>query len=153
MQDQNFYGVYSTTLKYILDSEYEIVIATKNVYAKNLLNNEENIIEERHKEKITLTVLKKDKKEKFKNMIKEYNGKVCIIGNNLSDDILNSYRIKAPFIYIGKSKIINYILKMINFFSFKLGIESMYNRGIQFKEIEKIKEIFNLESGIKENEV
>ncbi len=132
-------------LKPILDSGYKIVIATKNVYAKNLLNSEENAIEKRHKDKLTLTVLKKDKKEKFRNMIKEYNGKVCIIGNNLSDDILNSYRIGAPYIYIGKSKVISFILRAINYISFKLGIKSMYNRGIQLKNIMNIREIFNLE--------
>ncbi len=130
-----FLVVYKSLLKDILAKGYKIAIITKNVYAKNILNdiNDSNI---------SIIVLKKNKKEQFKKLIKENESKVCVIGNNLSDDILNSYRIGSPYIYIGKSKAINFITRGINCFALKLNISGIYKRGIQFKNIKQIKEIF-----------
>lgn len=128
------YSVYNTTLKYIIENNYDIVIATKNVYAKNILENNVFKIDSKTREKIKLIVLKKNKKKQFKDLVEKYNGKVCVIGNNLSDDILNSYRIKSPYIYIGKSKIVNIVIKFTN--------KLLGKRGMQFKSIRNIKNIF-----------
>ena len=128
------YSVYNTTLKYIIENNYDIVIATKNVYAKNILENNIFKIDSKTREKIKLIVLKKNKKKQFKDLVEKYNGKVCVIGNNLSDDILNSYRIKSPYIYIGNSKIVNIVIKFTN--------KIFGKKGMQFKSIKSIKKIF-----------
>ena len=75
-------------------------------------------------------------------MVKQYEGKVCVIGNNLSDDIMNSYKIGSPFIYIGKSKAINFILSLVNKIAYKIGIKSIYNRGIQFRTFRQVGTVF-----------
>lgn len=130
-----FLTVYKLVLKDILNKGYNIAIITKNVYAKNILSdvNEKNI---------SIVVLKKNKKAQFEKLIKENESKVCVIGNNLSDDILNSYKIGSPYIYIGKSKAINYITKIINCIALKMHMSGLYKRGIQFKNIKQIREIF-----------
>lgn len=127
-------SIYNSTLKYIIENDYDIVVATKNVYAKNLLENNIFKIDSKKREKIKLIVLKKNKKKQFKDLVEKYNGKVCVIGNNLSDDILNSYRIKSPYIYIGKSKIVNLVIRFTN--------KLFGKKGMQFKSIKSIKKIF-----------
>lgn len=127
-------SIYNSTLKYIIENDYDIVVATKNVYAKNLLENNIFKIDSKKREKIKLIVLKKNKKEQFKDLVEQYDGKVCVIGNNLSDDILNSYRIKSPYIYIGKSKIVNLVIRFTN--------KLFGKKGIQFRSIKQIKNIF-----------
>lgn len=127
-------SIYNSTLKYIIDKGYDIVIATKNVYAKNILKSNIFNLNSSRRSKIKLLVLKKNKKQQFKDLVEQYNGKVCVIGNNLSDDIFNSYRIRSPYIYIGKSKIVELVIRATNIL-FK-------NKGIQFRSIKNIKKLF-----------
>lgn len=130
--------VYESTLKDIIKSGYNIRIATKNVCAKNLLEQQCFKEDVEIKEKLKLIVLLKDKKRQFKELINKYDNKVCVIGNNLSDDIINSCKIGSPFIYIGKSIVVKFIIKIIN----KLNKNCIYKRGIQLDEITKIRSIF-----------
>lgn len=128
-----FLSRYATTLREIIDNGYKVAVVTKNVYARQMLDG--NYLSHDFKgEKLKLIVLRGNKKEKFKDMIKKYNGEVCVIGNNLSDDIINSFRIGSPYIYIGKSKIITIIINFSNKFFKK--------KGIQFKSFDKVKSIF-----------
>lgn len=129
------FDVCGSTLSEILNKGYDIAIVTKNVYAKNLLNNKNVFrLDIETKKRINLIVLKKDKKKKFKEMVTSYGNKVCVIGNNLSDDIINSFKIGSPYIYIGKSKIISLIISFNNRFS--------KNKGVQFKKIKNIRSLF-----------
>lgn len=127
------FDVCGTTLTEILNNGYDIAIVTKNVYAKKLLDRR-NILDKETRKRINLIVLKKDKKKKFREMVKQYNSKVCVIGNNLSDDIMSSFKIGSPYIYIGKSKMINFIISFNNKFS--------KNKGVQFRKIKNIKSLF-----------
>lgn len=127
-------SIIETTLSSLIEKDYDIAIVTKNVYAKNILNQNIFNLDVKTRKKIKLVSLKKDKKRKFEEMIEEYDGKVCVIGNNLSDDIFNSYRIGSPYIYIGKSKIVNCIIAISNKFFNK--------KGIRLKNIKAIKNIF-----------
>jgi FMN phosphatase YigB (HAD superfamily) len=127
-------SVFGTTLNDLISNGYDISIVTKNVYAKNLLKQNIFSLEADKKNKINIVVLKKAKKKKFKEMVEAYDGKVCVIGNNLSDDIINSYKIGSPYIYIGKSKIVNLVINITN--------KLFRKRGIQFRNIKKIKSIF-----------
>ncbi len=129
------FDICGSTLSEILNKGYDIAIVTKNVYAKKLLNNR-NIfgVDSDTRKRINLIVLKKDKKKKFKEMVESYDNKICVIGNNLSDDIINSLKIGSPYIYIGKSKIISFIIEFANKFS--------KNKGVQFKKIKNIKSLF-----------
>lgn len=135
-------SIYSTTLSKIIADGYKIAIVTKNVYAKKLLEKSYFKTNKEISENLNLVILKKDKKRKFKDMVKQYEGKVCVIGNNLCDDIINSYKIGSPFIYIGKSKVIDFILKLVNKLAYKIGIKSIYNRGIQFRNIKQVRTVF-----------
>lgn len=131
---EGFYNVYCSTLIRMLNNGYDIKIVTKNVYAKNLFDKNFFIIKTEDRIKLNLIVLNETKKKQFLNMVEMYGGKVCVIGNNLSDDIINSYKIKAPYIYIGKSKAVKFILSVLN----KLfGI-----KGIQVRSFNKLKSIF-----------
>lgn len=127
-------SIYNTTLSGIIDNGYDIAIVTKNVYAKNLLSKNILGLDIKNKKKLKLIVLKKDKKKKFKEMVKQYNGEVCVIGNNLSDDIINSYKIGSPYVYIGKSRVVSIIISLAN--------KIFKKRGIQFENIKKVKSIF-----------
>ena len=56
------------------------------------------------------------------------------IDNNLSDDIVNSYKIGSPYIYIGKSKVVNFIISLTN---------KLFNKsGIQFSSFDNVRNIF-----------
>lgn len=135
-------SVYATTLSKIIANGYKVAIVTKNVYAKNLLENTFFNTNKEIRDNLNLVILKKDKNKKFKDMVKQHDGKVCVIGNNLSDDIINSYRIGSPFIYIGKSKAIDFILRLVNKISYKIGIKSIYNKGIQFRTFKQAGTVF-----------
>ena len=80
-------------------------------------------------------------KKEFREMVENSNGKVCVIGNNFSDDLLNSYRIGSPYIYIGNSKAIKYIMKLINGVADKFGLTSIYNRGIQLRNFRQVVDV------------
>ncbi|MBQ8379412.1 MAG: hypothetical protein IJX34_01190 [Clostridia bacterium] len=135
-------SVYASTLSKIIANGYKVAIVTKNVYAKNLLERSFFKTNKEISDNLSLVILRKDKKKKFKDMVKQYEGKVCVIGNNLSDDIMNSYKIGSPFIYIGKSKAINFILSLVNKIAYKIGIKSIYNRGIQFRTFRQVGTVF-----------
>lgn len=135
-------SIYASTLSKIIANGYKVAIVTKNVYAKNLLEKSYFKTNKEISENLKLVILKKDKKKKFKDMVKQYEGKVCVIGNNLSDDIMNSYKIGSPFIYIGKSKVINFCINLVNKIAYKIGIKSIYNRGIQFKNFKQVGTVF-----------
>lgn len=135
-------SVYASTLSKIVANGYKVAIVTKNVYAKNLLEKSFFKTNKEISDNLNLVILKKDKKRKFKDMIKQYDGKVCVVGNNLCDDIINSYKIGSPFIYIGKSKAINFILSLVNKIAYKIGIKSIYNRGIQFRTFKQVGTVF-----------
>lgn len=100
---------YEHVLKHILDSGYDIRIATKNVCAQNILLQEcfEDV---EIKEKLKLIVLIKNKKQQFKQLLKDYNNNICVIGNNFTDDIISACKIGSPYIYVGKSKILKRII-------------------------------------------
>ena len=135
-------GVYATSLVKLIDDGYEIAIVTKNVYAKNLLDNHLFKMGSLYKEKLHLVILRNTKKKKqFREMVENSNGKVCVIGNNFSDDLLNSYRIGSPYIYIGNSKAIKYIMKLINGVADKFGLTSIYNRGIQLRNFRQVVDV------------
>lgn len=127
-------NIYNSILADIIESGYDVAIVTKNVYAKELLKKNILGLDFRNGEKLKLIVLKKAKKKQFKEMVTKYNGKVCVIGNNLCDDIMNSYRIGSPYIYIGRSKAVNVIISFANKY-FKKS-------GVQFKSFKNIKSIF-----------
>lgn len=131
---EEFYSIYSSVLRKILNNGYDIAIVTKNVCAKNLFNKCFFNIKMEDRERLNLVVLKEAKKKQFLNMVKQYGGRVCVIGNNLSDDIMNSYRIRAPYVYIGKSKAVSFIISVLNKV---FGI-----KGIQLRSFNKVKSIF-----------
>ena len=135
---QELERIYKLVLSDFIAQGYKIMIATKNVYAIDIINDID-YINETDRENIKLVVLRKHKKEKFQQLIEEYNGKICVIGNNLSDDIINSFKIGAPYIYIGESNAIKIILQFLDKISHFMGWNSIYNRGIQLKEFESTK--------------
>lgn len=125
---------YTTSLRKFIESGYDIAIVTKNVYAQDILNHSSFKFISKQSDKLKLIVLKTDKKKQFKSMVKQYDGKVCVIGNNLSDDIFNSYKIGSPYIYIGKSKVVNFIISLTN---------KLFNKsGIQFSSFDNVRNIF-----------
>lgn len=132
-------NVYNDILKTIISNGYEILIATKNVYAEELLKKLE---ENGQNLELDLIVLRKDKRKKFEELISKYSGKICVIGNNLSDDIISSIKIGSPFVYIGKSKAVNFILQAINTVSYKFGKEKIESRGVQLDEFSETLKLF-----------
>lgn len=126
-------SVYSSVLSKLLNSDIEIVIVTKNKYAKDLLQNMNSIIAKRT-DKIKLLTLNENKKTKFEELVEKYDKKACIIGNNLSDDIINSFKVGLPYIYIGDSSLVNFIINITN--------KLFKKNGIQLNNIKKILKIF-----------
>ena len=92
-------------------------------------------------ENLKLLVLKKKKEKKFKKIAQKYD-KICVIGNNLYDDIISSYKIGSPYIYIGDSKIVKFILKVSNYIFDKNKDSAINKKGIQFKNFIQVKKIF-----------
>lgn len=136
-----FINIYASTLKELIDSDYKVVIITKNVYAKKLLNSNIFELDKKVMENLKLLVLKKKKEKKFKKIAQKYD-KICVIGNNLYDDIISSYKIGSPYIYIGDSKIVKFILKVSNYIFDKNKDSAINKKGIQFKNFIQVKKIF-----------
>lgn len=141
LSQMEFIDVYISTLKELIDNDYKVIILTKNVYAKKLLESNIFGLDKKVRKNLQLLILKKEKKKQFKKIVQQY-GKVCVIGNNLSDDVFSSYNIRSPYIYIGESKIVKGILKLSNCF-FDRDKESAINRkGICLRNFRQVKEIF-----------
>ncbi len=116
--------IYNRALSKLIEDGYDIAIVTKNVYAENILDEKTIMLKDDLYKKIKLIVLKKGKKkQQFKEFISKYQDKICVIGNNLSDDIISSYKIKSPYIYIGKSKAIKFIINFLNRFTKQKGVQ------------------------------
>lgn len=126
--------IYNKNLSRLIEDGYDIAIVTKNVYAENILEKRTIMLKDELYKKIKLIVLRKGKKKKqFKEFIAKYKDRICVIGNNLSDDIISSYKIKSPYIYIGKSKIIKLIINFSNHFT--------KQKGIQLRDIQDIRKL------------
>lgn len=127
--------VYNETLRNILLKGYSIQIVTKNVYAPvDLVDNLKKDLEKNNLNLIFST-LKKNKNKFIKENVKTHDGKACIIGNNLSDDIITSFRLGLPYIYIGKSLIVRAIIRITN--------KILKNKGIQVTRFDKTKSLWN----------
>ena len=124
-------------LSYLIDEGYKIKIATKNVYAINLLNNIKS--NTYSKEVLDLIVLEENKKQTIKNWVKLYENKVCIIGNNFWDDILNAYRTKSTYVYIGFSKFVENVCGFFDSTKSKKRVPR--KTGIQVESFEEIRKI------------
>lgn len=135
-----FDSIYSSVFRDIINSGYKIVVATKNVYAKDILNKTNALGIPTADDNVKLMVLRRNKKHQFKKLIAQNDGWVCVIGNNFADDILNSCRIGAPFIYIGQSKATKGIIRWINFTG-RIFCH-IYKRGIQCENIKNLKRFF-----------
>ena len=136
-----FIDVYISTLKELMDNDYKVIILTKNVYAKKLLESNIFGLDKKVKENLQLLILKKEKKKQFKKIVQKYD-KVCVIGNNLSDDVFSSYNIRSPYIYIGESKIVKGILKLSNCIFDRDKRSSINRKGICLKNFKQVKEVF-----------
>lgn len=136
-----FTDVYASTLKELIDSDYKIIILTKNVYAKKLLNSNVFELDKKVSENLKLIILKKEKKKQFKKIVERYD-KVCVIGNNLTDDIISSYKIRSPYIYIGESRIVKFILRVSNSIFDKNKDSAINRKGIYLKNFKQVKKIF-----------
>lgn len=119
---QEFCIIYSSVLSKLLENGKDIVVVTKNVYARNLLDGITQFISMGRKE-IKLVTLNENKHNKFREIIDSTEGQACIIGNNLSDDILNSFKVGLPYIYIGRSAFVNFIINVTNKLFKKNGIQ------------------------------
>ncbi len=127
--------VYNETLRNILLKGYSIQIVTKNVYAPvDLVDNLKKDLEKNNLNLIFST-LKKNKNKFIKENVKTHDGKACIIGNNLSDDIITSFILGLPYIYIGKSLIVRAIIRITN--------KILKNKGIQVTRFDKTKSLWN----------
>lgn len=127
--------VYNETLRDILLKGYSIQIVTKNVYAPvDLVDNLKKDLEKNNLNLIFST-LKKNKNKFIKENVKTHDGKACIIGNNLSDDIITSFRLGLPYIYIGNSLIVRAIIRITN--------KIFKNKGIQVTRFDKTKSFWN----------
>lgn len=127
--------VYNETLRNILLKGYSIQIVTKNVYAPvDLVDNLKKDLEKNNLNLIFST-LKKNKNKFIKENVKTHEGRACIIGNNLSDDIITSFRLGLPYIYIGKSLIVRAIIRITN--------KIFKNKGIQVTRFDKTKSFWN----------
>lgn len=122
LAQEEFCSIYSAVLLKLLMKDIEIVVVTKNVYAKNLLDGIAEFVSSGRK-KVKLVTLCGNKRSKFREIIDNTDGKACIIGNNLSDDILNSFRVGLPYIYIGRSAFVNFIINVTNKFFKKNGVQ------------------------------
>ena len=126
--------VYNETLRNILLKGYSIQIVTKNVYAPvDLVDNLKKDLEKNNLNLIFST-LKKNKNKFIKENVKTHDGKACIIGNNLSDDIITSFILGLPYIYIGKSLIVRAIIRITN--------KILKNKGIQVTRFDKTKSLW-----------
>lgn len=141
LSQMEFIDVYVSTLKGLVDDDYKVIILTKNVYAKNLLESNIFNLDEKVRENLELLILKKEKKKQFKKIVEKY-GKVCVIGNNLSDDVISSYKIRSPYIYIGESKIVKGVLKLSNCIFDRNKKSSINRKGICLKNFKQVKNIF-----------
>ncbi len=118
----------------LLKKGYHIAIVTKNAYAREFLYEALESLDYDVKENMSIIILKRGKKkQEFGKFVKKFN-KACIIGNNLSDDILNSHKMNLPYVYIGKSKLVKYIVNFSKKYNSK--------KGIVVDEISKINDIF-----------
>ena len=127
--------IYNETLRDILKEGYSIQIVTKNVYAPvDLVNNLEKDLKNNNLD-LTFSTLKKNKNKFIKENVKTHDGKACIIGNNLSDDIITSFRLGLPYIYIGNSLIVRAIIRITN--------KIFKNKGIQVTTFNKTKSLWN----------
>ena len=133
--------VYSLFSKYTMrqlkykKEGYSIQIVTKNVYAPvDLVNNLEKDLKNNNLD-LTFSTLKKDKNKFIKENVQTHNGRACIIGNNLSDDIITSFRLGLPYIYIGNSLIVRAIIRITN--------KIFKNKGIQVTTFNKTKSLWN----------
>lgn len=130
---EEFCSVYSSVLVKLLLKDIDIVVVTKNVYAKNLLNGLTEFIS-KGKRKVKLVTLNENKHNKFREIIDTSSGQATIIGNNLSDDILNSFRVGLPYIYVGRSTFVNFIINVTN--------KLFKKNGIQIDNFRKIMNIY-----------
>ena len=119
---EEFCFIYSSVLSKLVANKIEIVVVTKNVYAKNIQKGLTDFNYSGEK-KIKLVTLNENKHNKFKEIINGTDGNACIIGNNLSDDILNSFKVGLPYIYIGRSSFVNFIINITNKLFKKNGIQ------------------------------
>lgn len=127
--------VYNETLRDILKKGYSVQIVTKNVYAPvDLVDNLRRDLENNNLD-LTFSTLKKDKNKFIKENILKHEGRACIIGNNLSDDIITSFRLGLPYIYIGKSLIVRAIIRITN--------KIFKNKGIQVTDFNKTKSFWS----------
>ena len=106
------------------------------MYAKKLLESNIFGLDKKVRKNLQLLILKKEKKKQFKKIVQQY-GKVCVIGNNLSDDVFSSYNIRSPYIYIGESKIVKGILKLSNCIFDRDKRSSINRKGICLKILNK----------------
>lgn len=127
--------MYGTSLRQILMNGYSIQIVTKNVYAPvDLVNNLERDLRNNNLD-LTFSTLKKNKNKFIKENVQTHDGRACIIGNNLSDDIITSFRLGLPYIYIGNSLIVRAIIRITN--------KIFKNKGIQVTTFNKTKSLWN----------
>ncbi len=136
-----FTDIYVSTLKNLIESGYKVIIITKNVYAKNLLDCNIFKMDKKLSENLNLIILEKEKKKQFKKIAQKYD-KVCVIGNNLSDDIISSYKIGSPYIYIGESRIVKFFLKVSNYIFDKNKNSAINKKGIQLENFNQVKKVF-----------
>ncbi len=98
----------------IISSDRKMIIVTKNVYAEKILDDVDSIIGKDLAKNIKLIILEKNKKKVINQIKSEYKDNILVIGNNLFDDIISSWREGLPYIYIGKSNAVKKIIKHLN---------------------------------------
>lgn len=136
--------VFRKYLEEILNNGYDIVIVTKNKYASTILFDEvytiNNIL---NKNKIYLIVQMKNKNQMIKKIADVNDGKVTVIGNNFSDDILTAMKLKVPYIYIGRSKPVKALLSIVDGKKQEFGNLIICKKGIVIKNLSDAKAIFS----------
>ena len=72
----------------------------------------------------------------YKSKLDHYKTEFEEIGSitEVNYDIINSYKIGSPYVYIGKSRVVSIIISLAN--------KIFKKRGIQFENIKKVKSIF-----------
>ena len=123
-------------LEDIINSNRKMVIVTKNVYAEGILDDIDNIIGKELAENIKLVILEKNKKNTINQIKSKYKDNILVVGNNLFDDIISSWREGLPFIYIGKSSTVKKIINYLNNKHRKSNIDNKY--GICVDSISEI---------------